>query len=353
MAWHCNGSTNQEMVTKLKDAGILATDKAEAAMLTVDRAKYCHEPDPYLDRPRRIGYNVTISAPHMHAYALSILSDQLFDGARALDVGSGSGYLSACMAFMVGSRGRVIGIEHIPELIEISTRNVREDNPHFLKESRIKFVGTRVIKSDKVFEAMSSVDRGKYTHPTHAYIDSPQGIGYGVTISAPHMHAYALELLEEKLRSGKRALDVGSGSGYLTTCMAIMMGPKGLAVGIEHIPELRTMAEENIRHDHPELLRDKRVELIVGDGRLGHADRGPYDAIHVGAAAKEMPQPLIDQLAPGGRLIVPMGPENSDQTLVQVDKTLDGKIKQRPLISVMFVPLTDKERQYCRSRDTS
>jgi len=76
-----------------------------------------------------------------HAYALSILSDQLFDGAKALDVGSGSGYLSACMAFLVGSGGRVVGIEHIPELIEISTRNVREDNSHFLKEDRIKFVG--------------------------------------------------------------------------------------------------------------------------------------------------------------------------------------------------------------------
>jgi protein-L-isoaspartate(D-aspartate) O-methyltransferase len=76
-----------------------------------------------------------------HACALSILSDQLFDGAKALDVGSGSGYLSACMAHMVGSCGRVTGIEHIPELIEISTRNVREDNPHFLKENRIKFVG--------------------------------------------------------------------------------------------------------------------------------------------------------------------------------------------------------------------
>lgn len=76
-----------------------------------------------------------------HAYALSILSDQLFDGARALDVGSGSGYLSACMGFMVGLRGRVIGIEHIPELIEISTRNVREDCSDFLKEDRIKFVG--------------------------------------------------------------------------------------------------------------------------------------------------------------------------------------------------------------------
>lgn len=110
---------------------------------------------------------------------------------------------------------------------------------------------------------------------------------------------------------------------------------------------------------------------LVGDGRLGYPSRGPYNAIHVGAAAKEMPQPvrkmlvkifsnriniyiffilqLIDQLAPGGRLIVPMGPENSDQTLMQIDKTLDGKIKQRSLISVVFVPLTDKERQYHRS----
>lgn len=112
------------------------------------------------------------------------------------------------------------------------------------------------------------------------------------------------------------------------------------------------------------------LHRLVGDGRLGYPDRGPYDAIHVGAAAKEMPRPvsgiacgryevdvtvisfdlqLIDQLAPGGRLIVPMGPENSDQILVQVDKTLDGKIKQRSLISVVFVPLTDKERQYHRS----
>ncbi|XP_032665986.1 protein-L-isoaspartate(D-aspartate) O-methyltransferase-like [Odontomachus brunneus] len=208
---------------------------------------------------------------------------------------------------------------------------------------------SRMIKSDRVFEAMSSVDRGKYTHPSHAYVDSPQGIGYGVTISAPHMHAYALELLEEKLRNGGKALDVGSGSGYLTACMAIMMGPNGLAVGIDHIPELRAMAEENIRHDHPELLRDGRVELVVGDGRLGYPDRGPYDAIHVGAAAKELPLPLISQLAPGGRLILPMGPENSDQVLVQIDKTMDGKIERRSLMSVVFVPLTDKERQYRRS----
>ncbi|KAL0112233.1 hypothetical protein PUN28_011946 [Cardiocondyla obscurior] len=226
MAWHCNGTTNQEMVTKLKDAGILASDRAEAAMLAVDRAKYCHEPDPYLDRPRRIGYNVTISAPHMHAYALSILSDQLADGAKALDVGSGSGYLSACMAHMVESRGRVIGIEHIPELIEISTRNVREDNPHFLKEDRIKFV--------------------------------------------------------------------------------------------------------------------------VGDGRLGHAAEGPYNAIHVGAAADTLPQTLIDQLAPGGRLICPVVAIEGFQRfqdLLQVDKNADGTITRKKLMQVSYVPLTDPSTQ--------
>jgi len=71
-----------------------------------------------------------------------------------------------------------------------------------------------------------------------------------------------LEYLEDKLRNGGKALDVGSGSGYLTVCMGIMTGPNGLAVGIEHIPELKTMAEKSIREDHPELLRDGRVILV-------------------------------------------------------------------------------------------
>ncbi|XP_066597997.1 protein-L-isoaspartate(D-aspartate) O-methyltransferase-like [Prorops nasuta] len=226
MAWHCSGSTNHEMITKLREAKILTTDRAEAAMIAVDRAKYCHESDPYLDRPRRIGYNVTISAPHMHAHALSILSDQLFDGAKALDIGSGSGYLSACMAFMVGPRGKVIGVEHIPELKDISEKNVQEDCSHFLKDGRLKFV--------------------------------------------------------------------------------------------------------------------------VADGRLGYPDDGPYNAIHVGAAAEKLPEQLFDQLCPGGRLVCPVVAIEGFQRfqdLLQVDKNPDGTIKTEKLMQVSYVPLTDPNTQ--------
>ena len=200
------------------------------------------------------------------------------------------------------------------------------------------------IKTQKVYDSLMKVDRADFTK-NYPYADSPQSIGYNVTISAPHMHAYCLELLKDHLKIGGKALDVGFGSGYLTVAMSKMMNDSGTVVGIEHIPQLCEKGENNISKNHKKLLNDKKIILVCGDGRKGYKEYAPYKAIHVGAAAPQIPKDLYEQLDKNGRMFIPVGGQYDSQYICVVDKDINGKITERRVMSVNYVPLTSAEKQ--------
>ncbi|CAG7927876.1 unnamed protein product [Penicillium olsonii] len=212
-----------------------------------------------------------------------------------------------------------------------------------------------LIENERVIEAMIGVDRAHYA-PSRPYSDSPQPIGHGATISAPHMHGHACEYLIDHLKPGARVLDIGSGSGYLTHVLANLVtdaanGRWGTVVGIDHIPELTDLARANMNKSQQgkEFQDSSAVQFITGDGRLGWKEGAPYNAIHVGAAAESLHSTLIDQLGAPGRLFIPVETENNGgpgegQYIWVVDKKGDGSVQKEKVFQVSYVPLTDAPR---------
>lgn len=126
-------------------------------------------------------------------------------------------------------------------------------------------------------------------------------------------------------------------------CFALMVGGSGRVLGIDHVGELVALAEHNTRKSHSELLASGRLEYRVADGRLGYPPGAKYDVIHAGAGTRSIPQAWIEQLNAGGLLLAPVG--SYPQTMTLVAKGQDGRIDVKPLIKVVYVPLTDLAKQ--------
>lgn len=179
--------------------------------------------------------------------------------------------------------------------------------------------------------ALLNTDRGLYTSES-AYEDRPQPIGYSATISAPSIHLLALQHLSPKIYDGACILDIGSGSGYVVSAIARLVRPSGRVYGIDCNENLVNLAYNNIMSDNPLLLNN--IELYVGDGWSGLPEKGPFDAIHIGAAIDHIPLNLINQLKSDGILLAPVG--NSVQEYVQYNKATNT---QENLGGVRFIPL--------------
>eukprot|EP00592_Proboscia_alata_P013598 CAMPEP_0194386784 /NCGR_PEP_ID=MMETSP0174-20130528/88450_1 /TAXON_ID=216777 /ORGANISM="Proboscia alata, Strain PI-D3" /LENGTH=250 /DNA_ID=CAMNT_0039176329 /DNA_START=123 /DNA_END=875 /DNA_ORIENTATION=+ len=221
-----------------------------------------------------------------------------------------------------------------------------------------------IIKSQSIRDCMASVDRANYVvkPPNGPYNDSPQGIGYGATISAPHMHAHALEEIVTYLQASAKkselsVLDVGCGSGYLTACLGRLLNGgdcesnrqqqtlRGKVYGIEYMKELVDFSIENTKIADIDLLSQGVVTYQVGDGWKGLPEKAPFTAIHVGAAADSFPQELMMQLDVGGVMVIPVGPDGGVQNLYKVERLRNGDQFQKEdftfdnLLGVRYVPL--------------
>lgn len=184
-----------------------------------------------------------------------------------------------------------------------------------------------------VLQAMRVVPRHEFVPEEvrgHAYEDRPLPIGYGQTISQPFIVALMTDLLD--VGPGDRVLEIGTGSGYQAAVLSPLVGE---VYSIEIVPELGARAASAL-----ERLDYDNVETKVADGYYGWPEHAPFDGVIVTAAASHIPPPLVQQLKPGGRMIIPVGGPFAAQQLMLIEKQPDGGITSRQVLPVQFVPFT-------------
>lgn len=212
----------------------------------------------------------------------------------------------------------------------------QSERDHMVKSQLL----TRGISDGAVIRAMREVPRHEFVpaeDAAEAYDDHPLSVGYGQTISQPYIVAYMTEAL--RLNGDERVLEIGTGSGYQATVLA-KLGVK--VFSIEIVEELAQRARRTF-----DRLGMPHIISRAGDGYQGWPEEAPFDAIILTAAPEHVPQPLLDQLAPGGRMILPLG--KTLQKLVILTNTTAG-IQRKELLPVAFVPMTGEAETRSSSR---
>ena len=191
----------------------------------------------------------------------------------------------------------------------------------------------RATFSVRVISAMVKVERHRFVavgDEANAYRNSPLGIGNGQTISQPYIVALMSDLLD--LKGSEKVLEIGTGSGYQAAVLAELAA---MVYSIEIIEPLGRLAAQRLS-----AAGYKNVQTRIGDGYQGWREAAPFDAIIMTAAAPAVPPALVEQLKPGGKLVIPVGSQRSHQDLLVITKSADGKTQTRRVLAVRFVPLT-------------
>jgi protein-L-isoaspartate(D-aspartate) O-methyltransferase len=205
------------------------------------------------------------------------------------------------------------------------------------RERLVEIVRAEGVADPMVLAAVRAVPRHRFVPPVwrdRAYDDTALPIAAGQTISQPSL--VALMTAQLRPRPGLRVLEIGTGSGYQAAILAECAGPRGEVDTIEIVPALGHTAEALVRD-----LGYRNVHVRIGDGYAGWPERAPFDAIILTAAAPRLPQPLLDQLRVGGRMVAPVGREGDVQTLLVVTRTEQG-FTTEVAADVRFVPMTGR-----------
>jgi protein-L-isoaspartate(D-aspartate) O-methyltransferase len=247
-----------------------------------------------------------------------------------------SGFARRCLLAVFGALASAAGgmmETQAQEAWEPQRRRMVEEIVALAREARA--ATGRAALSERVLAAMAKVPRHELVPAEQkavAYANRPLPIGLGQTISQPFIVALMTDLMEVK--PGDRVLEIGTGSGYQAAVLA------ELAATVYTVEIVEPLAREAaVRLNQ---LGYRNVVTRLGDGYQGWPEHAPFDAIMVTAAPREVPQALIEQLKPGGRLVVPVGGQAAGQALLLIEKRADGSITRRNILAVRFVPLTDK-----------